>query len=344
MNEKYLYINGRIFSHSLSGIPIYAREIIKYFDKEKILYQIISPKEHIRGINGHLWEQIILPQKIKKNSLLWNPAGTGPIYYPNQITTIHDISPIVHKEWFSKKYALWYQFITPSILKKSKKIITISEFSKSEILRVYKIDEKKIKVIYNGFQKMYRIIEFGNQENEKIRNSIPGNYFLYVGTIEPRKNINIILKAWEKYMKAKKDNFLVIIGSKDSGKVFAEYKLEKNNNNIIIKGYVPNEEMPYYYGNALALIYPSLYEGFGLPPLEAIACGTNIIISDIPVHKEIYKNIAFYFNPHNYNELLEIMINIEKIKFEREKLAIYAQNYNIEKNCENTLKTIMGII
>lgn len=343
MNRYDLYINGRILTHKLSGIPIYTREIIKYLNQKKISIGILKPEKFIRGIYGHLWEQV-LPFQIENNALLWNPSGSGPILYNNNITTIHDISPIVHKEWFNYRYVLWYEYITSKLVKNSKIIITISEFSKNEIIKKYSINENKIRVIYNGYQNIYNIN--GEYNNNEIRNryNIPKKYFLYVGTIEPRKNINIILKAWREFIRTRNDYYLIIIGAKDCGNVFKKFNLNKDIDNIILKGFVQNEELPIYYNNATALIYPSLYEGFGLPPLEALACGCNIILSDIPVHKEVYKNKAFYFNPQNHFELLQIMNQIEKIRIEKMELALFAKNYSLEKNCENTYRTIMEYI
>ncbi|MGL5312044.1 MAG: glycosyltransferase, partial [Peptostreptococcaceae bacterium] len=168
-----IVINGRFLTQNITGVQRFAHEIIRELDNivKPGEYKILAPKNIIYkdldyknikieicgNLKGHLWEQIELPYYVKKNKAeLINLCNTAPILNPN-IVAIHDIQTKVHPEFFSKKFALWYNLMNKFNIKNSKKIITVSNFSKSEIVKYYGVSEDKITVIYNGWEHMDRI-------------------------------------------------------------------------------------------------------------------------------------------------------------------------------------------
>lgn len=242
-------------------------------------------------LEGHLWEQIELPILVRKYSgKLLNLCNTAPIISPG-IVTIHDIQTKVHPEFFSKKFALWYNFINKLNIKRSRKIITVSKFSKNEIVKYYGISENKIEVIYNGWQHMERVVA-----DEKILDKLNlrnKEYILGVSSLNPNKNFKYILEL----AKIHPEYQFIIVGKKNI-KVFSEYNIE-NIDNLKWAGYVTDEELKTLYSKAKVFVFPSIYEGFGIPPLEALACGCeNILVSNTSCLPEIYKNNAEYFNPY----------------------------------------------
>lgn len=301
-----IIINGRFLTQAITGVQRFAHEIIRELDNivKPGEYKIIAPKNIIYkefkyknieieicgNLVGHLWEQLELPFYVKKNKgQLLNFCNTAPIIKPG-IIAIHDIQTRVHPEFFSKKFDLWYNIMNRFNIKNSKKIITVSEFSKSEIIKYYKVSKEKISVIYNGWQHMDRI-----EKDESILNKLKmrtEEYILGASSMNPNKNFKYILGLAKLHPEYK----FVIVGKKNNN-VFKDGSVEELKN-LTWAGYVTDEELKSLYANAKAFVFPSFYEGFGIPPLEAIACGCEeIFISNTSSLTEIYKDKVTYINP-----------------------------------------------
>lgn len=338
-----IIINGRFLTQRITGVQRFAHEIIRELDNivKPGEYKILAPKNikyrnleyknieiQVCGkLKGHLWEQLELPIYVKKNKGgLLNLCNTAPIINPG-IVTIHDIQTRVHPEFFSKKFALWYNIMNKFNIKNSKKIITVSEFSKSEIIKYYRISKEKISIIYNGWQHMNRI-----QEDKGILDKLnikTEEYILGVSSINPNKNFKYILELAKLHTEYK----FIIVGKKNNN-IFKDGSVEQLKN-LTWAGYVTDEELKSLYANAKAFVFPSFYEGFGIPPLEAIACGCkNIFVSNTSCLPEIYEEYVNYFNPRK----------VEKIKFDLKNSEILLKKYkwrleNLKKICgENIWK------
>lgn len=317
-----IIINGRFLTQGITGVQRFAHEIIRELDNivNRGEYKILAPKniiyEELKYKNieieicgnlvGHLWEQLELPFYVRKNKgQLLNLCNTAPIINPG-IVTIHDIQTRVHPEFFSKKFVLWYNLMNKFNIKNSKKIITVSEFSKNEIIKYYGVSSKKINVIYNGWQHMDRI---ERDESILIRLNIKTEeYILGVSSMNPNKNFKYILGLAKLHPEYK----FVIVGKKNSN-VFKDESIEELKN-LTWAGYVSDEELKSLYANAKAFIFPSFYEGFGIPPLEAIACGCkNIFVSNTSCLPEIYKNGVIYMNPKKVQKQKEEIIKPKEL-------------------------------
>jgi len=328
---NYYYLNVRILNDKLTGLQRLTLNFIKH---STLPYQLIRPSFKFKSTIGSLWEQFILPLRLKNNRLLFCPANTGPIIYSNKIALIADIAPIEHPEWFSSQFAIWFKMVIPRIIKTSKAIITISNYSKERILEKYGHLNNNVYVVYLGIEKDFKFDE--TNDNNII--TLPRNYYLFVGSIDPRKNINLLIDTWNrKYFE--KEN-LVIVGNYH--KNFNAAKIT-NTNNITVLNNVNDSQLRRIYQNAKCLIYPSLYEGFAFPALEALSLGTPVICSDIKTFRETLGDYVYYVDPHSSEDLEKLIKGVNFNSFKEKTLKI--QNEIFEKySWRKSTKMIEDII
>ncbi len=244
--------------------------------------------------------------------------------------TFHDLSFASHPEFYSAGKNYWHFSMNPERqARKADKIIAVSKSTKDDLVNLYKINPDKIEVIYSGISLESRILNLESRIPEvKKKYNLPDNYILYLGTLEPRKNIIGLIKAFEKLKtnsKIKNSKFqipnsnLVIAGSK--GWLYEDiFKAAKNSsakNNIIFTGFIGDEDKAVLYRMADLFVYPSFYEGFGFPPLEAMSCGTPVITSDFSSLPEAVGGAAIMVDPYNPNDLakaMEMVLSDEKLR------------------------------
>ncbi len=313
-------INCRFLTQKLTGVQRFAIEIIKnlYTQTEDAVF--LSPNTpirkttdiHVKKIGfsrGHIWEQIDLPLYLSKTRfpLLLNLTNTAPVLYRNQIITIHDLAFLRYPNWYSRKFQLFYRKLIPVIAKNAKKIITVSEFSKREIISLLKIPESKIEVVYNAVDKKFQP---GKGEKE--------NFILAVSSLNPRKNLKNLILAFKK-LSLKEKFQLIIVGSKDRVYSDTNYieKLIKQEDNIKIVSEIPDETLIKLYQKAKLFVYIPFYEGFGLPPLEAMACGTPVLTSKTSSLPEVCGDAAYYVDPYKIKDIIqgiETVLKDEKLQ------------------------------
>jgi glycosyltransferase involved in cell wall biosynthesis len=307
-----VFINGRFLTQEMTGIQRFSYELCKALIRRGTEVVILAPKKirpeyalNCRMIRfgmftDILWEQIDLPVFLAKhkNPLLLNFGSPGPVFYSNRIVTVHDLSFLVHPEWFAKRYRLYYRLATPVFTRRSKKVITVSECSKSEIVRLIGIPEQKIIVVHNAVSGSFRKQpSHGAGEKEK--------YIFSVGSLDPRKNLARLLAAY-KLAGIEKEFSL-----KFAGKADPVFRMELSEEILSHSaGYVPDDELSALYENAALFVYPSLYEGFGIPPLEAMAFGCPVILSDLPVFREIFDDAAHYADPLDTGSLRDAIVRV----------------------------------
>ncbi len=297
------------------------------------------------------WEMIW-----KRPDVLFIPAHTMPLIYPKKtVNTIHDIAFVNNKNLYRSEKAktkiagsikiinflvrvlTWGKYGAESVdylywstafaLRHAKKIITVSEFTKNEIAANYpKIKSAKISVVHNGYNDdLYHLIS----DQEKIdqvlnKYSLEKPYFLYVGRLEKKKNTPALIEALsilrENYPEIKEK--MLLIGDASFGYDEVKYVIEEFdlNNDVIMPGWIAEEDMPYIYSGASAFIFPTKYEGFGIPILQSMACGIPTAVSDIPVLKEVADNSVLYFDHNDKRAIAEAMSEIIKNQELREKL------------------------
>lgn len=306
-----IVISGKAFAKKYrTGVQRYCIELLneidiqaKGQDIELIVPQYCSEEFNYKNIkvikygrlNLNLWEQIELPfYTLKNKSILINLCNTSPILNPG-IVCIHDLNCIKNPQYYPKLFSFWYRIMIDDAIKKAKKIITVSEFSKKEIENFY--DIKNVEVIYNSYEHIERI-----KSDDRIfsteKKIIKNHYYFTLGTIQKNKNIKWVIEIAKRYP----DETFVITGYKNQD-------IEFDLSNVIYTGYLKDEEIKALMNNCKAYIMPSFYEGFGLPPLEAFSLKKDIIASDIPVMHEIFEDEITYINPNDYDMNLEGIIN-----------------------------------
>ncbi len=262
------------------------------------------------------------------------------------VITVHDVVVALENENFSSKHFKKYNL--PKLkkaIKKADKIIAVSNFSKREIIKYFNTDEKKIDVIYSGvdtekFQK--------KQKTNTIK--LPEKYFLFVGNIEFRKNIINLVKAFINFQKKHKNYYLIIIGKNGyGGNEIRKFIENQNNAHIIQMNYVKNNNLGIYYRNSIAFLYPSFYEGFGLPILEAMASGTIVITSDNNATVEAGGKAAVYVNPFKIEDIEEKINYVSNLTYHQRKKIIstgfeHVKRFTWEKTALNTIKIYNSLI
>ncbi|MGL5822830.1 MAG: glycosyltransferase family 4 protein [Sarcina sp.] len=262
---------------------------------------------------NNFWDNIKEPINLSNNTNLHhNPQnGVGLLENINipQSITLHDIIPLKMPETVSDAYFKIFDTEISKILSNANGIITVSNYSKNDIHQTLNYPLEKIFVTHLAAEKQYKILNENlcTQILKEYYNLEP-NYILYVGGFSPRKNILGLINSFElaKHF-LPKNTKLIIIGQKGISYITYQNRVNELNleNDVIFTGFIKNEHMPIFYNLAKVLIYPSFYEGFGLPPLEAMACGTPVIASNLTSIPEVLEDAALLINPYDEIALAE---------------------------------------
>ena len=336
-------VEANTYYKNLAGSGVYARNIINIWRKEgkEILLfasrrqsnMDLAKKKNIfirllNGIKDILWMQIILPIKLKKNKVdvFFCPAFISPIFSTCPVVvTLLDMCFLRYAWTCDKLYNSYLKLLLHFTKKRICMIVTISDFSKKEINELLKVHQEKIKVIYLGCGKEFRIInELEKIKNVKNKYGINQRFILNVGTLEPRKNITTLILAFDTLKKKKLiEHKLVLCGGKGwyYDDIFRKIEDLRLNKEVIFTGYVPENDLPFLYNAADVFVYPSLYEGFGLPVLEAMSCGCPVVTSNVSSIPEVVGNAGILVNPSSFEELAQAILKVVKDRELREDLV-----------------------
>ncbi len=299
-----IYINTRVLQSEVTGVQRYILELI---DRLPNKLKLVEPKWGHMGVTGHAWEQLVLPRLVSDN-VLFSPSNTGPLAATRQVVTIHDVVPLDHHDWLNPRFAAWYQFLTPFLAKRVAHVITISEFNKERILSHIPMNENRITVIPNGVDTRFRPLTQTAAWKKLDPLQLPSRqYILCVGSLEPRKNLARLLQAWARISKnIPKDIWLVLAGKHGATRVFSKSAvLDKLPSRVHSTGHVSERILPALYAGALAFAYPSLYEGFGLPPLEAMATGIPVLTGNRTSLPEVVGDAGLMVDPYDVDAIAE---------------------------------------
>ncbi|MFH1644882.1 MAG: glycosyltransferase family 1 protein, partial [Candidatus Omnitrophota bacterium] len=303
---------------SKTGIGYYAANLIEKLAKnpEINLHAYKDSKAlDLSTLARVKWENLRMPGLAKRDSLgiLHIPGFAGPIKKGNykKITTVHDLIGMIYPENLGIMSRLYWQRWLPMCVKNSDFIIADSVNTRNDIIRLLNIPEERIEVVYLAVDSIYKPLTNAGQD---VLNSygIRGDYILNVGTVEPRKNIPALIEAFSRCLKelSRDDLFLVIVGKKawgyeDCVKMTQKYSIKEK---IVFCDYARQVDMPLLYNGAEAFVYPSLYEGFGLPVLEAMSCGIPVVCSDVSSVPEIAGEAGYYFDPNHKDSMLKALV------------------------------------
>lgn len=295
-------VNSRILSGHLTGVQRYLSEIL---DNVSQPLQTVQPAQPHSGISGHLWEQFVLPRNIGQ-SLLWSPSNTGPLMVKRQVVTIHDVTPLDHPKWLNPRFAAWYRFLLPRLVRRVRHVIAVSEFTKRRLLATTSVSSDRVTVVPNGVDARFRPHPPGDLDAANAILDLPSRkYVLTVGSLEPRKNLRRLLAAWRLAQdQISPDLWLVVAGAKGKSIVFgSETGTEVLPPRVHLTGHVQDNLLPALYAGATAFAYVSEYEGFGLPPLEAMASGIPVLVSDTTAFPEVVGDAGYYVDPCNVEDI-----------------------------------------
>lgn len=331
-----IFINARFLTQNISGVQRYAEQICLSLKKIRDDIVCLAPhgiKLHdaakaldvqcIGRNRGHLWEQLDLPLYLKQRGspLLISISSTGPMFYRNQVATHHDINYVRYPQSYTRVFRMAYRTITPILASRAKTMITCSNFSKGEISRFYGIDEKKFLVLHAAVS-----------EGFTARTPRPDGpqYLLAVSSPAAHKNFNRMIQAFLS-LRGFPDLQLHIVGA--ATHIFANPDLQRlacRDPRIRFLGRLSDAELIEQYQGAAAFVFPSLYEGFGIPPLEAQACGCPVVAANAASIPEVLQASALYFDPLDVNHMAAAMQRVLTDQPLREALRLHGLN-NVER-------------
>lgn len=311
--------------------------------------------ERVVGNAKTLWEQIYLPLYLRRLKLdvFFSPNYLLPIWMSTPgVVTIHDISYTAVPEEYPRMGRLKYHSLSKWAAQHARAVITPSQFSRQEIIKHYRVDESKIYVIPLAAERVF-MPRTGLQALKAIQSkyNLHDPYFFYIGTIFPRRNVPILIKAFKQVVAKHKEAKLLIVGQNHLMPKINLLKMVDElglMNHIIWKTYVPEEDLVPLYCAAWGLVYPSTYEGFGLPVLEAMACGVPVITTWYSSIPEVAGDAAMYINPYNLNELAQGMIDLledNRLRAQmREKGLKQAGAFSWERTARETLDVLKSTV
>ena len=231
-----------------------------------------------------------------------------PFFCPcKTVVTIHDLSFEHVKDIFTKKEYIKDKLLVSHAAKKADMVVTVSEFSKQDISTTYKVDSSKIEVIYNAVDPDFRVISESDELRAKVRSKFgigDHKFIVCVSNLQPRKNIPRLIRAFSKYAEHfEGENKLVLVGKKAWMYDEIEQCVSDSKDKVILTDYVEKDELVALFNESSGCIYPSIFEGFGIPPLEALSCGTAVAASDIPVMREVLGDSALFFDPMDEDDI-----------------------------------------
>jgi glycosyltransferase involved in cell wall biosynthesis len=300
-----LVVHARFLSRPVTGVERYAGEINRRLPPE---FRRAQPLNAVQGWAGHLWEQSALPREVGQDRL-WSPANSGPLAVTRQAVTIHDLAVLEHPEWFAPGFALWYRLLMPGLVRRVRAVLTVSQHSRARLAHRFGLDPDRVTVIPGGVDPD-RFHPLGASElaGMRARLGLPERYLLFIGSREPRKNLPRLLAAWECVSQACPGLALVICGG--AGGQFAPAGGETARQDVRWMGYATEADLAALYAGATAFIYPSLDEGFGLPVLEAMACGTPVIATTAGAVPEVAGPAALYADPLRVDDLAQAITRV----------------------------------
>lgn len=298
--------NTRILDFPMSGVQ---RATLGVLNRLGDRVAQIKPATPAPGVKGHIWEQTRLPLATR-GQVLWSPAATGPVLKGPQVVTVHDVAFVDHPEFFSPSFARLYQTIVPLVSRRSARVLTVSNYCKGRIVDLFGLHPDKVMVTHLAAEAHFRPASPPQIEDLRRRLNIrPLPYFMAYGGNDPRKNAATVLAAWRDLPAAVRAGAqLLMTGHSGRDHVFGSGHQVETEDSVHFVGFVEEADLPVLISGARGLIYPSHYEGFGLPVLEGMACGTPVVTSSVTSLPEVGADAALYVSPDDHQALAGHML------------------------------------
>lgn len=366
VNTRFLLYNN------LEGFGYFTKEILQLLTRQYPQHQfhfffdrpfdgafIFSP-----NVKGHIvspparhpllwkyWFDVkvsLLLKKLKADVFLSMDGQCSLTTRVPQCLAVHDLGFLHHPEAYKKSHVLYLKKFTPAFIKKAKTIVTVSNFSKQDIISHYKTSEEKISVVYNGIKDVFIPTSFDEQTAIKEKHTAGAEFFLYTGAIHPRKNLMALLKAFSIFKRRLKSSMKLVLAGRLAWKndeFLALLNTYKYKDDVVLTGYLQEGELAGLMASAYALVYPSLFEGFGVPVIEAMKCGVPVLTSKDSSMQEIGEEAAMYFDAQNVDDIADKLMRIYKDEMGRKDLIkkglVVAQKYSWQKTTDAVWKSLM---
>ncbi|MFM0340769.1 glycosyltransferase family 4 protein [Paraburkholderia fungorum] len=351
-------INGKFTSQTVTGVQRVAYELTRAMQMSAtpgdepdvfVPQNVVEPGAQLKRkrcfpwLRGTLWEQITLPIAARGMMLL-NLCNTNPIFKRGQVVMVHDMAIYDVPQGFSRKFRLWYRICFAMLPRMAPLILTVSTYSKKRICFHLKVDESRVTVVTPGADHLDRVVSDPAvmRRLELVRDA----YCVIVGSLDPRKNLQRVLEATDKLGHLKDVKF-VIVGGRNK-RVFSgeNMALRTCPSQIVWAGFVSDGELKSLYENAACLVFPSLYEGFGLPPLEAMYCGCPVIASSRTSMPEACGDAAMYCDATSADDIAakisQMMADTELRQRYRTMGVTHAREFRWEYSARKVLQLLYG--
>lgn len=329
-----IVVNCRFLTQPMTGVQRFAEEIVEALASIRNDLVLVAPpgtlrRRDIGGLEvhslgahtGHLWEQWDLPRAIirrranRRPTLLLSLMNTGPALLRHQVLTHHDVTYARYPHTYSWTFRTFYRTLSSVTMRRARRIVTVSEFSRREIADVYGVPPEKIVVVPNAAGPRFTPATHWSPSTHP--------YFLAVSSDLVHKNLDLLLQSFTDFVDGTDSRTrLRLVGSRPSFAGGAEPGHRGDGPRVQWVGRVDEEELVALYRGARALVFPSLYEGFGIPPLEAQACGCPVISSDAASLPEVLADSAVFFSPHDPHGLTTLLAEIDRDGERRERLRV----------------------
>jgi glycosyltransferase involved in cell wall biosynthesis len=275
--------------------------------------------ENIRQV----WDQILLPLNIarEKIDVFLTPYFKAPLFLSSKmVLIINDLIPLFFPEEHRLFKRLYFRFMSAATARRATRIMTISEHSRGDIARFLRLPADKIMVIHLGVEERFKS-SYIKKEEIRRKYSLPQKFILYVGNLSPHKNVRGLIKSYASLPVSLRDNYPLVLGALRSDKYFSEINKVIREmeliQNVFFTDYIEHKDLPSVYRISSVFAFPSFYEGFGLPPLEAMACGCPVVSSNTSSMPEVLGDAALFFNPYHIEEMsqaIRLMLEDENLR------------------------------
>lgn len=352
---------------NFSGLERFALSITKQLITDKTFHYILVFKNNVfkdftehnenietivlKGKNKLYFNQIILPKAINgiKADYYLFLAFPAPFFFnkPNSISAIHDLGAWDCPTTNKKHMVYYFKLLYRKCSKSNNKVITVSEFSKQRIIDILHVKEENIIVAYDGLSDTFSKFAYYSDKNDEVikKYKLPQKYILSLSTLEPRKNLQLLIMEYDKLLQDHAEYDLVLAGRQGwlvddlLSRVSSETK-----KHIHFTGFIDEDDLPYIYKNALLFVFPSLYEGFGVPPIEAMSMGVPVVCSDSSSLPEVCGDAAEYFKNNDSNDLNRAIKYMLKDQLIKKKYSLIGQDQCKKFSWQNSAEKIKNIL